>query len=137
MVETISIFCLNLDAENQRCFIPFASTQLKKARRWLTLATSEIVQDSKGNDFTPPLFYRSYVLGAAKESNAKGDWFGWSIERGEAVPELENWKQLLSLSTTFKRSLESGEAKADVSQMDETQPSEKEEAFLNYTLLQA
>jgi len=72
-----------------------ASTQLKKARRLLTLSTSEKIRRSDGTEFTPPLYYRAYDLTTVPESNAEGSWMGWHIERGPSLPDLDNWKALL------------------------------------------
>lgn len=114
IAETAQFFGLNISAGGRRCFLPLASTQLKKARRWLTLATSEKLRREDGTVFTPPLFYRAYNLSTVDESNPEGDWAGWKIERGQTLQEMENWKDLYQEAMDFRGSIKSGEVRGDV-----------------------
>jgi hypothetical protein len=68
-----------VDGEPIRCVIGLTSTQLKKARQWLSMATS-IKFDGPSGKFTPPLFAHSYYLSAIPENNDKGSWYGWKVE---------------------------------------------------------
>lgn len=126
IAETAQFFGLNLSAGARHCFVPMASTQLKKARRWNTLAMGEKLKRADGSEFTAPLFYRTYMLTSAEESNSEGDWFGWSIQRAQALPELTleehgyDWRRLKSVATSFLDSLAKGEARGDLSD-DEVQ----------------
>jgi hypothetical protein len=113
--ETAHFYVLNLSAGMRRSFIGLASTQLKKARKWLTLATSERLTDKNGETFIPPLYYRTYHLYTIPESNAEGSWLGWRIERGVAISELANYKMILREARAFRASIVAGEAKADIS----------------------
>jgi hypothetical protein len=122
--ETAQFFGFNLSAGRRRSFIPFASSQLKKARRWLTLATGEVLKRPDGSEFTPPLFYRTYLLKAAVESNNEGEWFGWTVERGPTVVEWCNdagvdWPNFRSAILDLISSLKSGSLRADVASMAE------------------
>lgn len=119
IAETAQLYGLNVSAGFRKSFIPMASTQLKKARRLLTLATSEKVSRSDGSQFTPPLFYRSYALSTVPESNAEGNWMGWKIERGASLPEFDHWQQLLSDIKEFRDSLAAGNVKGDIASMQE------------------
>lgn len=116
IAETAQLYCLNVAADFRRSFIPMTSTQLKKARRLLTLASSEKVKRSDGSEFTPPLYYRQYILTTVPESNAEGNWMGWKIERGEPITELPNWNILLEDIRTFREALTSGRARGDMAE---------------------
>lgn len=119
IAETAQFFGLNMSAGGRKCFLPMASTQLKKARRWLTLATSEKVTRLDGSSFTPPLFYRLYNLSVADESNAEGDWAGWKIERGERLQDFApNWREHYDEAIAFRESLKRGEIRGDVGAED-------------------
>ena len=118
LVETAQIFLLNLSAGRRPSFLPFASTQLKKSRRWMTLAQGERMVNSAGVEFTPPLFYRSYFLGTAMESNAQGEWASWTIERGPSLPELPNWQAIMASAVAFKESVMGGKVEADTRGME-------------------
>ena len=116
IAETAQFFGLNLSAGGRRCFLPMASTQLKKSRRWLTLATSEKLARPDGTFFTPPLFYRTYNLTTVDESNAEGDWSGWKIERHVPLQEFApEWKEYYADAISFRDSIKKGEVRGDVS----------------------
>jgi len=120
--ETAQFFGFNLSNNRQMCFVPMASTQLKKARKWITLAASEELQRKDGSTFTPPLFYRAYELGTAEESNAQGDWAGWTVNRGPSLPEMDfgnvAWQVIAQKAADFRLQVMAGEARGDVSDMN-------------------
>lgn len=132
--ETAQFYGINLTAGGRLSFIPMASTQIKKARRWNTLATGEKLRRSDGSEFVAPLFYRTYFLTSAEEGNNKGDWYGWVLNRGKALPEISleedgfDWRQLKGQATSFLDSLVKGEVKGDVASMAEDS-SQTEEAM--------
>jgi hypothetical protein len=119
--ETAQFFGLNLSAGGRRSFIPLTSTQLKKARRWLSLATSERVVRPDGTSFTPPLYYRIYHISTVEEANSKGDWIGFKIERGPSLPEFDpkGWQRILQDAQDFRNSLSKGEMRGDVGAAEE------------------
>lgn len=120
IVETMNFYVLYFDTDGiQRGFIPFSSTQLKKGRFWLTLATNERLLKADGSYFVPPLFYRSYQMTNVSESNAKGSWEGWEVERFNALPEFEGYRNLLTEAKQFRQGLTSGSLVADVASMAE------------------
>jgi hypothetical protein len=121
IAETAQFFGLNMSAGGRKCFLPMASTQLKKARRWLTLATSEKVQRADGSTFTPPLFYRVYNLSVVDESNAEGDWSGWKVERGDRLQDMgDNWRDHYNEAIAFRDSLKRGEVRGDIGAEEES-----------------
>lgn len=118
LVETAQIFVLNLAAGGRPSFISMTSTQLKKARRWMTLATGERLRRADGSEFQPPLFYRTYLLGTAAESNNQGGWVGWTVQPGKALPEVTeyDWRALKARAVEFQASIARGELRADEGQ---------------------
>ncbi len=121
--ETAQFFGINL-ASRTRAFIGLKSTELKKAKKWLTLATSEKAKKADGTEYTPALFYRTYELSISEEGNAKGDWYGWKIDRGPRLEELEDWQNLLKDALAFRDSIKKGEVRSDISSMGEEQDKE-------------
>lgn len=120
--ETAQFFGFNLSAGRQMCFIPMASTQLKKARKWITLAAGEKLRRADGSEFTAPIFYRAYELSSAEESNAQGEWAGWTVERGPALPEMDfdgmAWQAIAQQAADFRLQVMGGEARGDISDMN-------------------
>jgi hypothetical protein len=124
IVETAQIYGLNLNAKLRPSFIALTGMQLKKARRWLTLATSEEIERPDGTVFQAPFYYRSYKLTTTPESNAKGNWVGWVIDRARSIPEFAEKdeaaaERLFTKAISFKESIDAGLAKADTSTLDD------------------
>lgn len=122
IAETAQFYGFNLSAGGQMCFLPMSSTQLKKARKWITLAASEKLKRADGSEYVAPLFYRVYELGTADESNAQGEWVGWTVNRGPALPEMDfdgkPWSVVAQEAADFRLAVMAGEAKGDVSDMN-------------------
>ncbi len=122
---TFQFFGLNLSAGRRRCFIPMTSVMLKRGRRWVSWSTSEKLQRADGSEFTPPFYYRTYKLSTVPESNSKGDWNTWNIERSVSLPELNTveghesppWQNIMEDAKDFLETLNDGKAKADLSSM--------------------
>lgn len=122
--ETKNFYGFNVTANWRPSFIPFASTQIKKARLWNTLA-KESVEGING-PYTPPLFFRSYILGSGPESNAEGSWYGWTIERGLTLDELganmdgdtkANVTRLAQQALVFLKDITAGRARIDEAEL--------------------
>ena len=80
---------IHAEGEFRLSAISMSSTQLKKGKKLVTLANQERMRDSKGMQFTPPMFARAYILGTALEQNAKGSWYGFTINRGIGIDDYE------------------------------------------------
>ena len=66
--------------------IVMKSTQLKKSRKWNSMMMSVKLQGRNGL-FTPAIYSQIYRLTTVGESNDKGKWFGWEIERVGSVED--------------------------------------------------
>lgn len=119
--ETAQFFGLNLSAGGRRSFLPMSSTQLKIARKWLTLATAEKIKRPDGSEFSAPLFYRTYQLSTVENSNNKGDWIGFKVERGPTLQEYDknHWETIFKDVLDFRDSLVKGHIRGDVAEAEE------------------
>lgn len=86
--------------------IVMKSTQLKKSRKWNSMMQSVKLQGKNGL-FTPPMYSQLYRLSTQAESNDKGKWYGWEVERIGTV-EDEGVYQTAKL---FSQSVNSGQVK--------------------------
>jgi hypothetical protein len=86
--NTANHYVMILDANEvpSPALIIMKSTQLKKSRKWNSMMMSVKLQGKNGL-FTPPMYSQVYRLTTVKESNDKGQWFGWEVER---VGTVEN-----------------------------------------------
>lgn len=95
-------FVVDADGEHTRVVLSMTSTQLKKARAWLTTATS-IKFDGPNGKFNPPLFSHYYLLSSVPESNAQGSWYGWKVEIGGRVDDPKLIEQSRSVVDQIKK----------------------------------
>lgn len=123
IAETAQFFGLNVTANFRMCYVPMASTQLKKGRKWLNLATGEKLSRADGSTFDAPLYYRTYTLTTAEESNNEGDWIGWRIDRAPTLPELESigidWRGMKTEAVRLRDLIAAGNVKADTTGLDD------------------
>lgn len=119
IAETAQFYGFNVTANWRPSFLPMASTQLGKARRLLSWVDAERIRRKDNSEFRPPIYFRSYKLTTVPESNAKGDWFGWKIERGPALPEFPNWENHKEDAKRFIESIIAGEARGDMTGIED------------------
>lgn len=119
IIQTAQLYGFNITANSRPSFLPMSSTQLKKARFWMTLSTGEKVM-LNGQEVTPPLWYRVYNLTTVPESNAEGNWMGWKIERGPRLEDHPNWRSIVASVKAFRASVATGRVRGDLSDAVDT-----------------
>jgi hypothetical protein len=87
--------------------IVMKSTQLKKSRKWNSMMQSVKIQGTNGL-FTPPMYSQMYRLTTVPESNDKGKWFGWEVERIGTIEDAS----VYAACKAFSQSISSGAVKA-------------------------
>ena len=97
------IMVLDADGTPSPALVVMKSTQLKKSRKWNSMMQAVKLQGKNGL-FTPPMYSQVYRLSTQPESNDKGKWFGWEIER---IGTLEN-ESLYTVCKSFSVSVTSG-----------------------------
>lgn len=78
--------------------ITMKSTQLKKSRKWNSMMMSTKMMGANG-PFTPPMYSQVYRLTTQAESNDKGKWFGWEVEKIGPVEDMNAYKAAKSFAT--------------------------------------
>lgn len=107
--NTANYYVMYLDKDGipSPALIVMKSTQLKKSRKWNSMMQSVKMQGSNGL-FTPPMFSQIYRMTIMSESNDKGKWHGWEIEKVGAVEDAGVYETAKS----FAASIKAGEVKA-------------------------
>lgn len=100
------VMVVNSEGIPEAALITMKSTQLKKSRKWNSMMQAVKVQGKNGM-FTPPMYSQHYRLASVGESNDKGKWFGWEIERKGAVDSSD----LYSAAKAFAQSVSAGDVK--------------------------
>ncbi len=113
------VMLIGKDGVPTPALITMKSTQLKKARKWNSMAQAVKMQDAKGL-FTPPIYSQIYKLTTTKESNDKGQWFGWEIEREGPIEDA----QLFMLAKDFNKQVTAGKVKVKHQSEDESAASD-------------
>jgi hypothetical protein len=108
---TAQFFVLLLDSAGmpQRCLITMTSTQLKRARKWVTQMQSRTAMGRNGM-FVLPMMSQVYRLRTTEERNDKGSWFGWEISHERSL-ELPAEKSFFDLGVSFSAAVRAGEVK--------------------------
>jgi len=111
--NTAQFYCIVLDPElgPQRVMLTMTSTQLKKARKWLTQAQSLTAQGKNGI-YVLPLMSQIYKARSVPEKNDQGSWFGWEISRSRGLDLAnEEDKLLFDMALAFAKQVKAGEVK--------------------------
>mgnify|MGYP003637074610 FL=1 len=103
--NTASYFVLTEDM--QTALISMKSTQLKVSRNWNSMMNS-IKLKGKNGLFTPAAYSHVYNLKTVEQSNDKGTWFGWSVEKIGPVQD----KAMYESAKSFAESVSTGDVKA-------------------------
>jgi len=100
------VIVLHEDGAAETALIAMKSTQLKKSRKWNSMMMSTKMMGANG-PFTPPMYSHLYRLTTQAESNDKGKWFGWEIER---IGPIED-KNVYQAAKAFAGQVRAGEVK--------------------------
>jgi hypothetical protein len=112
------VMVVNSEGTPEPALITMKSTQLKKSRKWNSMMQSVKVAGKSGL-FTPPMYSQMYRLSTVPESNDKGKWFGWEVERIGPVEDAG----IYQAAKDFANSVNAGEVK--VKHQDEAVESDK------------
>jgi hypothetical protein len=100
------VMVVDEDGTPSPAMIVMKSTQLKKSRKWNSMMQS-VKMTGKNGLFTPPMYSQIYRLTTTAESNDKGKWFGWEIERIGSVEDAG----VYMAAKQFAQSINAGEVK--------------------------
>lgn len=92
------VMVLNDDGIPEPALIVMKSTQLKKSRKWNSMLMSTKLMGKNG-PFTPPMYSHVYRLTTQAESNDKGKWFGWEIEKIGPIEDMSQYAAAKSFAT--------------------------------------
>jgi len=100
------VMVINEDGFPEPALIVMKSTQLKKSRKWNSMMMSTKLIGKNGA-YTPPMYSQLYRLTTQAESNDKGKWFGWEVERIGTIEDMNIYRA----AKEFAASIGAGEVK--------------------------
>jgi len=100
LIDTAYHYVMVLDNDGipSQAVMVFRSTQLSKSKKWNAKMAALKLKDGQ-RLITPPMYSSVYVVTSGKESNEKGSWFGYVIEREGYVED----RDLLNMCREFSR----------------------------------
>ena len=101
--KTASHFVLCLGNNPSTALIAMKSTQLKISRKWNSMMASIKMKDGGGKLFTPASFSHIYKLKTVQQSNDKGTWFGWEVNKVGVVQDASVYQQAKSFSESVSK----------------------------------
>lgn len=99
------VLILNKDGIPEPAIISMKSTQLKIARAWAYSLKNEFLQNPDNKQmFLAPSWYRIYNLTTTKQTNSKGSWFGWVLDKEDFL----NDENTFTMASEFNESIRKG-----------------------------
>ena len=121
--ETATFYLLVLGegVTPQPAVLSMSKSALKHARNWAYMLKNEFIQNPKTKKlFLAPSWYRVYNLTTFMDSNDKGDWYNWKIEKGDFL----NDEATFDAASAFNESFRKGKVVASYEE-DETSEGQK------------
>jgi len=100
--NTASHFVLVTGTNTSTALITMKSTQLKTSKKWNTMMLG-IKLKGKDGLFTPPTYSHVYKLKTVQQSNDKGTWFGWDVNKIGPVQDKAVYDQAKSFSQNISK----------------------------------
>jgi hypothetical protein len=100
------VMVMSDDGIPEPALITMKSTQLKKSRKWNSMMMSTKLMGKNG-PYTPPMYSHLYRLTTQAESNDKGKWYGWEIERIGPIEDMN----VYHAAKAFAHSVNAGDVK--------------------------
>jgi len=85
------VMVINDNGVPEPALISMKSTQLKKSRKWNSMLMSTKLMGKSG-PYTPPMYSHTYRLTTQAESNDKGKWYGWEIEKVGPIEDMNQYQ---------------------------------------------
>lgn len=121
--DTRSFYVMVLDTDGvpQPAFITMTSTQIKKARQWLTQQNLLTLKGPAGI-YRPPMYASKWRVTTVPESNEKGSWMGWAFEHAGYL--AGPFDPVFVAAKELNGQIAAGTVKADMAKMAETTTTE-------------
>ena len=126
--ECANFYCLLLNGgvAPEPAIISMKATQLKAARSWAYSLKNEFIQNPKTKKlFLAPSWYRIYTLTTTKQSNDKGNWYGWVVNKGDFL----NSEDTFDMAANFNESVRKGIVKPKYDDEVESSSSDQDTPF--------
>ena len=116
--ETAYFYVITIDSDGNtsQAVIPMKSSQLTKARKWVTTMKMQTRTNSKGQRVPAPMFMNKYKLTTIHQQNDQGNWFGWGVSLES--PLTADDRELLQMAMDFRNAVQSNDVKVQQEQQE-------------------
>ena len=137
VTDSLQYFLLLVNPESgewEAAVLNFGGVQARKGRGWATTINNRMERfpanhPKAGQLFRPAMWFYSYKITTVPESNDKGSWYGFLIEDGPKVMDLQNGREIFRAASELRKRIDAGEVKGAVDEdRDDAEPGE-EQAF--------
>jgi hypothetical protein len=101
--------------EYEVAVLNFTGSQARKGRGWATTINNRMERHpTTGKLIRPAIYFYSYRITSVPESNDQGSWYGFSIEEGPKVMDLQNGREIFNNAKSLRQRIDAGEVKGAV-----------------------
>lgn len=98
----------------------FTGSQAKKGRGWATTMNHRMERHPTTQKlFRPAIYFYSYKITTVPESNDQGSWYGFLIEEGPKVMDLQNGREIFTAARELRQRITAGEVKGAMEEPEE------------------
>jgi hypothetical protein len=101
--------------EYEVAVLNFTGSQARKGRGWATTINNRMERHPETKQLIrPAIYFYSYKVTTVPESNDQGSWYGFSIEEGPKVMDLQNGREIFRNASELRKRIDAGEVKGAV-----------------------
>ena len=100
--KTANHFVLITQPTATTALISMKSTQLKISRKWNSMMAG-LKMKGKNGMFTPASFSHTYQLRTVQQSNDKGTWFGWEVQKIGPLANGDTYQQAKAFAENISK----------------------------------
>jgi hypothetical protein len=100
------------DASTMPVVLNMSGSQFKKSRRLNSLIEMQRITKPDGTTFKPPMYSKVYALSSVQEKNELGTWFGWHIEPGSLLLQVQGGSAIFDEAQKLRDEIAAGTVQA-------------------------
>jgi hypothetical protein len=131
LTDALQFFIMLVNKETfefEVAVLNFAASQARKGRGWVSTIGNRM-ERKDGQLIRPAIYFYSYEITTVPESNDQGSWYGFLINEGPKVMDLENGREIFRTAKQLRERIKAGEVKAAVEEPDADAEAGEEKAF--------
>jgi hypothetical protein len=100
------------DGATMPVVLNMTGSQYRKSKRLNALINMLKITKADGTSFEPPIYSRVYSMQTVQESNDLGSWYGWRVEPGSKLLEVNGGRAVFAEAQKLREQIDAGTARA-------------------------